>query len=146
MLKMNRPCLSIKYPDSASKLNSTEPPYGASQLVSHTCALLLSASMSILTGKRRCETLLSCSSLLFPLLPWEMTHGEHQIISYLINTLHRALFLHPLTDAQWCSPFSLVPVAPAFMTLPLWRPFFDQAKYLMILGSNLRFLVSPLQT
>ena len=146
MLKTNRPCLSIKYPDSTSQLDSTEPPYRASQLVSHTCAPLLSASMSTLTGKHWCETLLSCSSPLLPLLPQEMTHGEHRIISHLMNTLHRASFLHPLTDAQWRSPFSLVPVAPAFITLPLWRPFFDQAKYLMILGSNLRFLVSPPQT
>ena len=39
--------------------------------------------------------------------------------------------------AHWCSPlFGAMP--PAFMTLPLWRPFCDQAKCLMILGSNLR--------
>lgn len=32
---------------------------------------------------------------------------------------------------------------PSFMTLPLWRPFFDQTKYLMLLGSQLRFVSPP---
>ena len=47
----------------------------------------------------------------------------------------------PLPDAPLNS--LLVSVLPALMTLSLWGPFLDQAKYLTLLGSNLRFLFSP---
>lgn len=72
MLKMNRPCLSRKHPDSTNRLNNTEPPYWSSQLVIYTRAPRLPAVVFTLRDKGWCETLLGAL-----LLPAALHHLFH---------------------------------------------------------------------